>query len=36
MKKIRLGNLTTKEKENAVNEVRFLASINSPYVVQYK
>jgi len=28
--------LSTKEKENALNEVRILASIDSPYIVQYK
>lgn len=28
--------LSTKEKENALNEVRILASIDSPFIVQYK
>ena len=36
MKKIRMSNLTAKEKENAVNEIRFLASIDSPHVVSYR
>ena len=29
-------NLSEKEKENALNEVRILASVRSPYVVCYK
>ena len=29
-------NLSDKEKENALNEVRILASINNPNVVSYK
>jgi len=28
--------LSKKEKENALNEVRILASIDSPYIIQYK
>jgi NIMA (never in mitosis gene a)-related kinase len=36
MKKIKIGNLSTKEKENALNEIRILASIESPYIVSYK
>jgi NIMA (never in mitosis gene a)-related kinase len=28
--------LSNKERDNAVNEVRILASIISPYVVQYR
>lgn len=31
-----MGNLSQKEKENALNEVRILASINNPYIVAYK
>ena len=31
-----MGNLSTKEKENALNEVRILASINNPNIVAYK
>jgi NIMA (never in mitosis gene a)-related kinase 1/4/5 len=29
-------NLSDKEKENALNEVRILASINQPNVIAYK
>lgn len=36
MKNIKMGNLSAKEKENAVNEVRFLASLNSVDIVAYK
>ena len=28
--------LSDKEKENALNEVRILASIRSPYIISYK
>ena len=31
-----MGNLSTKEKENALNEVRILASINNAKIVAYK
>lgn len=31
-----MGPLKTKEKENALNEVRILASVNHPNVVEYK
>ena len=31
-----MGNLSQKEKENALNEVRILASINDPAIVAYK
>jgi NIMA (never in mitosis gene a)-related kinase len=31
-----MGNLSQKEKENALNEVRILASINNPSIVGYK
>jgi len=31
-----MGNLSQKEKENALNEVRILASINDPSIVAYK
>lgn len=31
-----MGNLSQKEKENALNEVRILASINSKNIVAYK
>jgi NIMA (never in mitosis gene a)-related kinase len=36
LKKVRLSNLSDKEKENAINEVRILASIKHPYVISYK
>jgi len=31
-----MGNLTSKEKDNALNEVRILASISHPNVIAYK
>lgn len=36
LKKVKMGNLSQKEKENALNEVRILASINHPTIVAYK
>lgn len=36
MKKVKMGKLSAKEKENALNEVRILASINHPNVIGYK
>ena len=33
---MKLNNLNEREKENALNEVRILASINHPNVVSYK
>jgi len=36
MKKVRLASLTKKEKENALNEVRILASIEHKNVISYK
>lgn len=36
LKKVKLGSLSVKEKENALNEVRILASINHPNIVAYK
>lgn len=36
MKKIKLNSLSEKERENAVNEIRFLASISNSNVVGYK
>ena len=36
LKKVKLDNLSDKERENAINEVRILASINHPNVIQYK
>jgi len=36
MKKVRLGQLKEKEKENALNEIRILASINYSYIIAFK
>ena len=36
LKKVKLLNLSDKEKENALNEVRILASVKSNFVVSYK
>lgn len=36
MKKVDINDLTFKEKQNALNEVRILASINHPNVIAYK
>ena len=36
LKKVKMGKLSEKEKENALNEVRILASIRNPHVVCYK
>lgn len=36
LKKVTLGKLTFKEKENALNEIRILASINHPNIIGYK
>lgn len=36
MKKVKLGNLSDKEIENALNEVRILASIKNNHIVAYK
>jgi NIMA (never in mitosis gene a)-related kinase len=36
LKKVKMSLLSSKEKENALNEVRILASIQSPYIVSYK
>ncbi len=33
---VKLGKLNEKEKENALNEVRILASIDHPNIVAYK
>ncbi len=35
LKKVRMGKLSEKEKENALNEVRILASINHKSIVSY-
>ena len=36
LKKVKLQNLTEKEKENSLNEVRILASVRSTFVISYK
>ena len=36
MKKVKLFNLSDKEKENALNEVRILASVKHQNVISYK
>jgi NIMA (never in mitosis gene a)-related kinase len=36
LKKVRMQKLSDKEKENALNEVRILASITHPNIVEYK
>ena len=36
MKKIKMIKLSKKEKEMALNEVRIMASIDSPFVIKYK
>ena len=36
LKKVKIQNLSDREKENALNEVRILASIKSPFVASYK
>lgn len=36
LKKVKMANLSEKEQENALNEVRILASIKSPYIIGYK
>ena len=33
LKKVKIGGLSEKEKENALNEVRILASIKNPCVI---
>lgn len=36
LKRVKLLNLSEKEKLNALNEVRILASVKSNYVISYK
>jgi NIMA (never in mitosis gene a)-related kinase len=36
LKKVRMAGLSDKEKENAINEVRILASVKSENVISYK
>ena len=36
MKKIKMGTLNEKEKQNALNEIRLLASLNQEFIIGYK
>ena len=36
LKKVKLHHLSEKEKENAINEVRILASLKHKNIIQYK
>jgi len=36
MKKVRMSRLTEREKSNALNEIRILASTKSDHIVEYK
>lgn len=36
LKKVRLTDLSQREKENCLNEIRILASIEHPNIVSYK
>jgi len=36
LKKVKIQNLSDREKENALNEVRILASIHNTFVAAYK
>ena len=36
LKQVKIQRLSEKERENALNEVRFLASLKSKYVIGYK
>lgn len=36
LKKVKMGTLGEKEKTNAINEVRLLASIKHPCIISYK
>lgn len=36
MKKIKIASMKPKEKENALNEVRILASYNHEYIIGFK
>lgn len=36
LKKVKINNLSEREKQNALNEVRILASINHPNIIGYK
>ena len=36
LKKVKMNNLNEKEKDNAINEIRILASIRHPNIILYK
>lgn len=36
LKKVKMATLSEKEQENALNEVRILASVKCPYIIGYK
>jgi NIMA (never in mitosis gene a)-related kinase len=36
LKKVKMTNLSEKEKQNALNEVRILASVRNEFVISYK
>lgn len=36
IKKVRMQGLKDKEKENSINEVRILASLDHPNIIEYK
>ncbi|CAD8184838.1 unnamed protein product [Paramecium octaurelia] len=36
MKKIKMGTLNEKEKQNALNKIRLLASLNQEFIIRYK
>lgn len=36
LKKVKIGMMSNKDKENAINEVRILSSVKHPNVVAYK
>ncbi len=36
LKKVKIQSLSDREKENALNEVRILASVKNPFVAAYK
>lgn len=36
LKRVKIGSLSEKEKENALNEIRILASVRHPNIIQYK
>ena len=36
LKRVKMGNLKEKEKENALNEIRILASIDHSNIISYK